>query len=432
MQCGKPTPACIIGLGLLACSPIVQSMLEKPRDGSSDDMRPDTQDVPWDGDGTPDTVPDGEDTPVEMLPITIESSCADTAEIMGSDYRIVDCQNGSLDPGEKCDDSNGTNADGCDPCCLYETKVCDWATPVGDPGDIAVEGGFAYVSEASLCVILKIAMGEGAATVLSGSPGQCGWADGEAAGARFNEPRGVEIMGGFIVVVDTAGNRIRRVDLVTGETWTLAGNGNEGNLDTACANAMFKNPTDIISDGLSLYVADSGNGVVRAIREPMESGCWVEPLAGNPLLRPKGLAWMPVDADHLYISDEGTHRIYSFTLSSALLAPIAGTGNYGWDDNAVGTEARFSSPQGIDSNGIVLIVADAGNKLLREIRLNGTFPVTTMAGQALTSDCVDGHDRGTAARMTSPGCVAFEKNGTSAFNKVFFCDEGCDAIRIAK
>jgi cysteine-rich repeat protein len=429
-------PTCIIGLGLglglLACSPIVQSMLEKPGDGSSDDTRPDTTDVPQDRDAPPDVVPDGEDTPVEMLPITIDPSCADTLPILGTGYRIENCQDGAPDAGEKCDDGNGANADGCDPFCLYETKVCDWATPIRDPGDIAVEAGYAYVSEATLCVIIKINMGDGSSMVLSGSPGECGWADGAAADARFNAPRGVEIMGGYLMVVDTNNNRIRRVDLNTGETFPLAGNGNEGNYDNVCANATFNRPTDIASDGFSLYVADSGNGVVRAVRSPLDGDCWVEPLAGNPLLRPKGLAWMPADADNLYISDEGTHSIYKFVFSSTSLVKIAGTGDDTWLDSPVGLEAKFNQPQGIDTNGIVLIVADAGNKLLREIRLEDPFPVTTLAGQPRLTGCADGIFMGSAASMTMPGCVAFEENGPSAFNRVFFCDEGCDAIRIVK
>jgi cysteine-rich repeat protein len=432
MRRGNPLAACLVGLGLLACSPIVQSMLEKPRDGSSNDTRPDTPDVPQDGDAPPDVVPDGEDDPVELLPINIDSECAATRDVMGTGFRLDQCRDGAADTGEKCDDGNDENADGCDPYCLYETKVCDWAEPVGDPGDIAVEAGYAYVTDASLCVIIKINMGDGTSSVLAGSPGVCSWADGAAGDARFNAPRGVEIMGESLIVVDSGGNRIRRVDLGTGETFTLAGNGSEGILDDVCANAMFKGPTDIVSDGSSLYVADTGNGLVRAVRAPLDGTCWVERLAGNPLARPKGLAWMPLDLDHLYISDEGTHRIYRFTLSSTALEEIAGTGNPTYADNPVGTLASFDSPQGIDSNGIVLIVADAGNRLLREIRLEDPFPVTTMAGHELTSDCVDGRTRGSAARMRNPGCVVFEETGSSAFNKVFFCDEGCDAIRIVK
>ena len=357
MHRGNPLPACIIGFGLLACSPIVQSMLEKPRDGSSDDTRPDMPDLIGDGDVTPDVVPDGEDVPTELVPITINRGCATTVNVMGDGFRLDQCQDGAPDPGEKCDDGNATNADGCDPYCLYETRVCDWATPVGDPGDIAVEAGCAYVSEASLCVIIKINMGDGTSIVLSGIPGVCGWADGAAADARFNAPRGVDIMGGYLIVVDTGNNRIRRVDLNSGETLTLAGNGSEGILDDVCANAMFRGPTDIVSDGSSLYVADSGNGLVRAIREPLEDTCWVEPLAGIPLQRPKGLAWMPDDADHLYISDEGTNRIYRFTFSSTELEPIAGTGDDAFEDSPTGLEAKFNQPQGIAYNGFVLSVA---------------------------------------------------------------------------
>jgi hypothetical protein len=55
-----------------------------------------------------------------------------------------------------------------------------------------------------------------------------------------------------------------------------------------------------------------------------------------------------------------------------------------------------------------------------------------MAGQVRTSDCVEGIYRGSAARMMNPGCVVFEETGDAAFNKIFFCDEGCDAIRIVK
>ena len=134
---------------------------------SSLDVLPDGEDGP-DGIDTP----DGQDIPVELMPITIDTTCAAAREVMGAGFRLDQCQDGAPDTGEKCDDGNAGNADGCDPYCLYETKVCDWAEPVGDPGDLAVEAGYAYVSEAALCVIIKINMGEGSAAVLAGIPGQ--------------------------------------------------------------------------------------------------------------------------------------------------------------------------------------------------------------------------------------------------------------------
>jgi len=55
-----------------------------------------------------------------------------------------------------------------------------------------------------------------------------GWfqfADGASADARFAWPMGIAYRDGHLVVADSANHRIREIDLTTGLTTTLAGNG---------------------------------------------------------------------------------------------------------------------------------------------------------------------------------------------------------------
>ena len=60
---------------------------------------------------------------------------------------------------------------------------------------------------------------------------------------------------------DASNNRIRRVDIATGATTTLAGSGNQGFLDGAGADARFKYPQGVTID-------PSGTFALVAVRRP--------------------------------------------------------------------------------------------------------------------------------------------------------------------
>jgi hypothetical protein len=92
--------------------------------------------------------------------------------------------------------------------------------------------------------------------------GQGGYAEGYRLQARFSSPNGVALINGQpdLVVADQFNNRIRRVNSAT---MTLVGGANQGygpyglNLPTSA----------VVLDGI-VYIADTGNGLLRAIPLP--------------------------------------------------------------------------------------------------------------------------------------------------------------------
>jgi len=103
-------------------------------------------------------------------------------------------------------------------------------------------------------------------TPLAGAFDQPGFADANGPDARFDGPYGVAILpDNSIAVAELGGRRVRRITLI-GNVTTLAGTGAAGFDNGPAAAATFESPQDLAidADG-TLYVADTGNFVVRRI-----------------------------------------------------------------------------------------------------------------------------------------------------------------------
>jgi cysteine-rich repeat protein len=422
----------------LSCTPIVESMLQSPKDGSTDQVGPDGPDIEPDRDAAPDQPSDGEDMIVDVPIVTVNTACnAMTLPTEFECYDKTNCGDGPpIDCGENCDDNNLVNGDGCDPACLFETRVCTWAQPILDPADIVVEGEFLYVSDDSGCFILRLPLGGGDATIFAGQPGLCEYTDGAPEEAKFNGPMGLEVLGSRLVVVDSRNSLIRTVDMADRHVETLAGGG-EDPLEGPCDQVRFVMPMGIATDGENLYVADMGNHRVAMIQDPM-GACSVHSLPSTGLEGPAAVAIHPLYPAHLYVADTTLNAIYRYDLPGGTPVKIAGNPGSAGSTDAIGSEATFDRPLGLDSNGVVLIVADSARHLLREIEIQ-TGPgsvcdecrVTTVAGQSSRSGCIDTEVSGHNATLSGPRCAAFGR-GPEGIYRFFFCDPGCDAVRVVK
>ena len=84
---------------------------------------------------------------------------------------------------------------------------------------------------------------------------------------HFNYPTGVTSDGRNLYVVDTFNRMIRKVAIGNGAITTVAGKAEiEGFKDAVGSDARFKDPVGITTDGIDLFVTDSGNNTVRKIR----------------------------------------------------------------------------------------------------------------------------------------------------------------------
>ena len=109
-------------------------------------------------------------------------------------------------------------------------------------------------------------------STLAGSPARTpGFSDSPRSNARFNLPSDACFSNNVIYVADT-GNHVIRLVTPNGLVTTLAGNGVAGYKDGHVSTAQFNRPQSVSVDKAGIvYVADTGNGCVRRIVESVVS-----------------------------------------------------------------------------------------------------------------------------------------------------------------
>jgi len=210
-----------------------------------------------------------------------------------------------------------------------------------------------------------------------------GYVDGKAALAAFCMPWGVTPYLNGYAVSDTENHVLRYV--ADGKVSTIVGSGKAGSANGTSINASFNRPTGLVTlaDG-SLLLADTENHVIRQISTDgkvtvyagSSEGCSDGSLLSAKLREPTALCY--VDGV-LYVADTGNNRICKVENGklTTLAGALDGTANC---INGNTQNARFSSPQGLASDGSTLYVADTGNGAVRMIR-DGMVTTLVQHGQ---------------------------------------------------
>ena len=216
--------------------------------------------------------------------------------------------------------------------------VTTFVSYINQPYGIAIDpSGNLYVSEEFHNVIDKISP-SGTVSVLAGTSGVTGSADGIGPAAQFHYPCWVAVdPSGNVFVSDWGNNVIRKITPGGSVTTFLGTAGVKGAADGTGAAVKFQEIGGVAADSAgNLYIADAGNSNIR-ISTPT-----------------------------------GNATTFAGTQSGL------GDGVGGWVD-ATGTSAQFAGPTNVtvDSNGNVFVI-DGGNGAIRRITPAGV--VTACAG----------------------------------------------------
>lgn len=216
---------------------------------------------------------------------------------------------------------------------------------------------------------LVLSVKDGAVTTLAGTAGAPdvngdpagGYADGKAAEALFTTPWAIAPFQKGYAVTDSDNHAVRYI--ADGVVRTIAGSGEAGFMNLKGNSGRFNYPTGLAADGGgSLYVADTGNSVIRKIAADGTVSTWADTSLG--LSEPTGLCWSD---GALYVADTGNNRVVA--IKSGVLTVLAGAA--GENDYVDGTaaSARLSAPQGVavGADGTVYI-ADTGNSAVRALK----------------------------------------------------------------
>ena len=265
-----------------------------------------------------------------------------------------------------------------------------------------------------------------------------------ATQANLDQPSSLTLDGaGNMYIADSAHNRIRMVaapvpHATAGIISTIAGTGEAGYTGDGqtAANSTLSVPSGVALDGAgNLYIADTGNNVIRMISPPagiittvagnsagnvcaentdaVGDGC---PATAAILNSPQGIT---VDSGgNLYIADTGNQRIRRVDAVTGMITTVAGNGDLSPDGNGMGTfsgdnglaiNAGLSLPYAVvfDASGNMFI-PDSANNRIRKVNASGVISTVAGGGNA-GSYCDNGPANNT--ELDTPTSVAVDAAG---------------------
>ncbi len=249
--------------------------------------------------------------------------------------------------------------------------------------------GNVYIADTGNHAIRMVSGGVISTIAGNGSPGYAG-DGGQGRNAVLNNPKGVFFSSGVLYIADTTNNAIRTIDS-DGVISTICGNGFPAYLGdgAAAAAGQVDRPEDVTVDSAgTIYIADSGNGVIRDITK---SDGFIHTIAGHGtnspgdggnatdalLVAPTAVVVDPTG--NFYIAEPQSARVRQVT-SKGIISTYAGTtGSEGFaGDGGPANKALLWLPTGLclDSGGN-LYIADQLNNRIRKVTSGN---ISTVAG----------------------------------------------------
>ena len=225
--------------------------------------------------------------------------------------------------------------------------------------------------------------------VIGGS--DSGWRDGAPEEALFNQPQGMTVAHGALYVADLENHAIRRIDLETWQTTTIAGTGAQARTQPQPAPGLesaLNSPWDVVAHDGHLYVAMAGSHQLWRIdmesrRTAPWAGSMAEGIVDGPrdsaeLAQPSGLA---VGPHGLTFADSESSAVRHIGLQTgATVSTVVGSGLFDFGDvDGAGDDVRLQHPLDVAWQDDRLYVADTFNHKIKCID-TAAKSATTLCG----------------------------------------------------
>ncbi|EAY30679.1 thioredoxin-like domain-containing protein [Microscilla marina] len=252
----------------------------------------------------------------------------------------------------------------------------------GDKGEL-------YISDSGNNRILKI--DKNGKVLLQIGSGTQGLKDGDFDKATFYEPHGLALKGDFLYVADTKNNVIRRVDLKRKKVKTIAG---DGRLDYYFGKERWgvavnpNSPWDLWIDGEVMYIANAGNHQILTMdlqtnlvkrfagsgREALTDGSFRK----SAFNQPSGLV---KNGNTLYVADSEASAIRAIDLAKGEVSTPLGKGLFEFGDvDGKANKARLQHAVGVTFRANKLYIADTYNGKIKTFDLKTQRLKTFVAG----------------------------------------------------
>lgn len=269
------------------------------------------------------------------------------------------------------------------------------------PHGITTDGRYLYVSDKNNHTIRRIDLTSGATSTIAGAVGSALLANGSLGTNRLNTPQGLTTDGNYLYICDAGNTAIRVLTLASGNLTTLV-------QDAVNLPACYA----LVKSGNSLYVTNNVSG--QSVLEISTTGGTINQVISGTGHTFSGITLLNSE---LYITDTQLNNVYSATIGSFSLTLLAGNGTAGNND-ATGNLAAFNGPNDLTHDGTDLFLTDNTNHAVRRISPGSAAVTTVVAG-------------GVGYQNSAPGPVQFNtirgivSDGTS----LYLCDRGSNAIR---
>lgn len=244
------------------------------------------------------------------------------------------------------------------------------------PSAIVAGENHLYIADSGLNRILEVSF-DGHLTRVFGS-GNAGLWDAKASEAGFNRPQGLAIVRDQLFVADTGNHAVRRIKLGSASVESLCGTGKLADMRSVelgmPRQTAISSPMDVAAHQECLYIAVAGFQQILELdlgrdRLSVLAGNGREDLADGSgsfasFAEPCGLT---VGRDSLYVADSGNSALRAIRFGDSRVQTLLGVGPFDFGDvDGNATLARLQHPMALHfdaARGLIWICDTFNNKL---------------------------------------------------------------------